>query len=394
MGDAEHFARHCWGRAPLHHHAGDDFADVLSLGDVDALLTSAVRRPEVRLMRAGQAVDAAAWCTTLRLGGRQVGDVVDPASVGRALLDGATVVLQSLHRTVPSVGRFASALEGEISHPVQVNAYLTPPGAAGLAPHSDGHDVLAVQLHGSKAWTVDGLGELDLVAGDVLYLPAGTRHAAATQDHSSLHLTIGIIRTTYRAVLDRLLAGDPDLDIPLPLGFAHPGALPDVERGLTEAIARATTALGEADPGATAASEQQRRRPRVRHEGHIASLVRLDSVDSTSCVRLRPGPAPVVAAEADGRVRLDLGDRVLHLPPAAVPALEVLLQRAAVPVGALPDLDGASQLVLARRLVREGMLVITDPLDSADAQRPRRSGAAGVGVGDGSMRPSPPPPVR
>ena len=56
------------------------------------------------------------------------------SGIGRALCrrfsaDGATVVLQSLHRTVPAVGRFASALEAEISHPVQVNAYLTPPGA-------------------------------------------------------------------------------------------------------------------------------------------------------------------------------------------------------------------------------------------------------------------------
>lgn len=361
MGDAEHFARSCWGRAPLHHHAGDEFADVLTLTDVDALLTSAVRRPEVRLMRAGQALDAASWCTTLRLGGRQVGDVVDPASVGRALLDGATVVLQSLHRTVPSVGRFASALEVEISHPVQVNGYLTPPGAAGLAPHSDGHDVLAVQLHGSKSWTVDGLGEVELVAGDVLYLPTGTRHAAATQDHSSLHLTIGIIRTTYRAVLDRLLARDSELDAPLPLGYATDAASADLERGLAEALTRASTLLAEADADALAASEQKRRRPRIRHEGHVASLVRLDILDPASCVRVRPGPSPTVSSDPDGRLRLDLGDRVLHLPPAAGPALDHLLRLDSVAVGDLPDLDGESQLVLVRRLVREGLLVIVDP---------------------------------
>lgn len=361
VGDAAHFARHCWGRAPLHHHAGDDFADVLTLADVDALLTSALRRPEVRLMRAGQALDAASWCTTLRLGGRQVGDVVDPAAVGRALLDGATVVLQSLHRTVPSVGRFAAELEGEISHPVQVNAYLTPPGAAGLAAHADGHDVLAVQLHGTKGWTVDGLGELQLAAGDVLYVPAGTRHSAATQDRSSLHLTIGIIRTTYRAVLDRLLARDPDLDAPLPLGFAAADGVDVLEEGLGRALAHAGRVLADADVDEVAASERRRRRPRVRHEGHLASIVRLDALDASTCVLVRPGPAPDLSA-AEGRLRLDLGDRVLHLPSAAGPALERLLEaRSPVAVGDLPDLDGPSQLVVARRLVREGLLVIVEP---------------------------------
>lgn len=346
---------------PHRHHTGDDFADVLTLADVDALLSSAVRRPEVRLMRAGQAVEPGAWSRTVRLGGREIGDVVDPAGVGRALLDGATVVLQSLHRTVPSVGRFASTLEGEISHPVQVNAYLTPPGAAGLAAHADGHDVIAVQLHGTKAWTVDGLGELELGPGDSLYLPAGTRHSAATQGRSSLHLTIGIIRATYRAALQRVLARHPDLDAPLPIGFAHRDAHSDVAAGISDALSVARDALHAADPDAIATSERRRRRPRLRHEGHVASIVGLDELAPTSRVALRSGPPPALTCEPDERLRLDLGDRVLHLPPVARAALEQLLRGSPLRVSELADLDAGSQLVLARRLVREGMLVLVGP---------------------------------
>lgn len=361
VGDADHFARHCWGLAPLHHYTGDDFADVLTLGDVDAHLSSAVRRPEVRLMRAGQPVAPGSWCTTVRLGGRPVPDVVDPAAVGRALLDGTTVVLQSLHRTVPSVGRFAAALEAEISHPVQVNAYLTPPGAAGLAPHADGHDVIAVQLHGSKSWTVDGLGELELAPGDALYLPVGTRHSAATQDRSSLHLTVGIIRSTYRAAIQRLLARQDALDAPLPIGFASDAGHAELAAGLADALGVAADVLQEADADELAASERQRRRPRVRHDGHVASIIGLDHLDHDTCVTLRRGPDPLLSTEPDDRLRLDLGDRVLHLPSVAAPALGSLLAGGAVRVGDLADLDGDSQLVLARRLVREGMLTIVPP---------------------------------
>lgn len=359
MGDAERFAHDCWGRAPLLHRTGDDFADVLTLAEVDRLLSSTARRPEVRLMRAGEPVDAASWCTTVRLGGRQVPDVVDPVAIGRALGDGATVVLQSLHRTVPAVGRFASALEAEVSHPVQVNAYLTPPGATGLAPHADGHDVIAVQLHGTKAWTVDGLGDVVLGPGDALYLPAGTRHAAETDERSSLHLTVGIVRVTYRAAIGRLLARATDLDAPLPLGYAATdGDRAELAAGLTGAIGSAATALSEADPVELADAEHRRRRPRLRHEGHVSSVVALDELGPGSCVRVRPGPPPVLSTEDHGRLRLDLGDRVLHLPAVARPALELLLDGDVVAVGNLPDLDEESRMVMARRLVREGMLLL------------------------------------
>jgi mannose-6-phosphate isomerase-like protein (cupin superfamily) len=358
VGDVDRFASEIWGRRPDLRAGGDPLADVLTLDDVDAILSGAVRRPEVRLMRDGTPVDAGAWTTTVRLGGRWVSDVVDPVAVGRHLLDGATVVLQSLHRTVPSVGRFAAALEAEVSHPVQVNAYLTPPGAAGLAPHADGHDVIAVQLHGTKAWDVDGLGGIELAPGDSLYLPAGTRHSAATAERASLHLTIGIIRVTERAAIQRVLAAaGPELDVTLPLGYAAEGGA-GLEEVLSGALRRATDALAAADPAEVAARERSRRRPRLRREGHVSAIVRLDRLDLDSVVRLRPGPVPVIDEERDGRVRVDATDRVLHLPPVARPALEVLLAGDPVRVGDLPGIDPSSRLVLARRLVVEGLLTL------------------------------------
>jgi len=331
---------------------------VLTLADVDALLASATRRPEVRIIRAGEAVDPRRWATEVRLGGRQVPDVVDPAAVAALLHEGATVGLQSLHRTVPAVGRFAADLEGQVSHPVQVNAYLTPPGSSGLAAHADGHDVIAVQLHGAKEWWVDGIGDLTLEAGDALYLPAGTRHRAATTDRSSLHLTIGIIPTTYRAALQRFLAR-ADLDAPLPLGYARDDAdAAALERVLADALQDAAKAFVDADPAELTAAERSRRRPRRRHDGFVASVVALDRLGPDTVLVLRDGLPPGVREEDDGRARIDLGDRVLHLPAGARPALDRLLEGAPCRVGELPDLTPPSRLVVARRLVVEGMLRI------------------------------------
>ena len=64
--------------------------------------------------------------------GAGVRDQVDADKVARLLADGCTVVFQGLHRAWPAVVDFAGALTRELGHPVQVNAYLTPPTAQRL----------------------------------------------------------------------------------------------------------------------------------------------------------------------------------------------------------------------------------------------------------------------
>ena len=314
-------------------------------------------------MRDGAPVDARDYCTTLRLGGRSVSDVADPAKVVDQFADGATVVLQSLHRTWPPVGRFVADLEAVVSHTVQANAYLTPAGAAGLAAHADSHDVLVLQLHGSKQWEIDGLGEVTMSPGDVLYLPAGTEHRAAAQQTASLHLTVGILRVRYRDVVQRILAGVGGLaDEPLPLGYAHdPLAEQTLEDGIRRVLDDVRAALISADPSDVAASERLRRRPRLRHEGHLSSVARVEELHLGSRVRLRDGSPPDLEVVDEGHVRAVLGDRSLRLPITARAALELLCAGDPVAVSALPDLDPDSQLVLARRLLREGMLVLAEP---------------------------------
>jgi mannose-6-phosphate isomerase-like protein (cupin superfamily) len=196
-------------------------------------LASGARIPTIRMVADGTPLPHQRYCSPTRLGGRTLDDVVDPIKVVARLSEGATLVLQSLHRTLPSVGAFVGALQHEISHPVQANAYLTPPGAAGLAEHADLHDVFALQLDGTKQWWIDGLGEITVQPGDVLYVPRGVRHRAATGGSTSLHLTIGVIRVTYRQVIDRMLRDGPEtLDALRLLSAGRPvrvGALPGLD---------------------------------------------------------------------------------------------------------------------------------------------------------------------
>lgn len=362
VGDVDVFAARHWGRAPLHRSGAGPWSDVLTLDDVDTIVRSALRRPQIRLVRDGERLDDREYCTDLRLGGRHVEDAADPAKVSAAFSAGATVVLQSLHRTWPPLARFAADLEHAASHPVQANAYLTPPGSRGLAPHRDGHDVLVLQLHGTKRWTVEGLGQPEVPTGDVLYLPAGTLHSATTGDHASLHVTIGILRTTYRAVLERLVAADGSLDRPLPLGYAAAPA-DELEAGLAVALDAVRALVDGVDVAEVARREQRRRRPRTQHDGRLASAARLPELGPSSVVRLRRGLVPHLERDGHGEVRLELDDRALHLPAVAVPALQALCGGGDVAVSDLPGVDPASRLVLARRLVAEGMLTIVPDAD-------------------------------
>ena len=105
VGDVSRFAAHHWGHTPLHLRTDDVMTDVLSVDDVDTLITSVARRPEIRLVQGGMPLDAARYCTPRRIGGKVVDDVIDPAKVAERFADGATVVLLSVHRTWPAAGR-------------------------------------------------------------------------------------------------------------------------------------------------------------------------------------------------------------------------------------------------------------------------------------------------
>ena len=366
-----------------HRADADRFDDVLSLGIVDELVARGARLPTVRMIADGTPLPASRFCSPTRLGGQALDDVVDPVKVAARLVDGATLVMQSLHRTSPTVAAFVTQLQDEISHPVQANAYLTPPDAAGLVEHGDLHDVLALQLHGSKRWWVAGLGEVTMRPGDVLYVPQGVRHRAETNGETSLHLTIGIIRVTYRQVIDRLLrtGGPASLDDPLPIGYRHRARRHQLEQGLDAALDGVLDLIGSTDLSEIAGYEQTRRLPRAPEAGRISSIVHVDELDLDAVVRwVAPEPLSRAVDEADGqqchwdglrshehcspqpeRITIDLGDRTLTMPATALEALRTLSRGTPVRVGDLPGLDEPSRVVFAKRLVREAACVI-DPV--------------------------------
>ena len=179
--------------------------------------------------------------------GAGIADQVDDSKLTALFADGATLVLQALHRTWPPLIDFTQQLAAELGHPVQVNAYVTPPQSRGFDDHYDVHDVFVLQISGRKHWRIhepvhpvplrdqpwtdrrEAVAEaadtppiIDAVLepGDCLYLPRGYLHAATALGGVSTHLTFGVHTWTRHAVartmLDRALldlAGDADVRV-------------------------------------------------------------------------------------------------------------------------------------------------------------------------------------
>lgn len=389
VGDTEQFLSDAWTRRPhrSERSSDDTFQDLLSLADVDRILTTtSLRSPAFRLVRDGQPLDTSSYLRSGRIGGRTVQDLPDVGRIFAHFDEGATIVLQGLHRYWEPLGRFCRDLELTLTHPVQANAYLTPPGSQGLRVHHDTHDVFALQTYGRKRWVTyepvvdapvasqkwssDRLGDsddageptldLEMHPGDCLYLPRGTLHAAATVAEASLHITIGINAVTWHDVFGRLLertAEEVGFREALPAGYAR-----DTD-GLEAAVARRLKELSswvaELDPHEIAAAERARfsSGSAVSLQGQLEQLLALDRIDDDTTVERRPLSVCELSKD-NGRLTVRLADRQLRMPAHAEAAVRRCIEGGRVKVGDLADvLDAAGRRVLVRRLVREGLLL-------------------------------------
>jgi bifunctional lysine-specific demethylase and histidyl-hydroxylase NO66 len=366
-GDAQTFLTKVWAsRTHLHHADPEALSALLTFDDVDLLLTgTAIRTPAVRIAKDGSVLPSSSYTRSATLAGQPLTGLVDPRKVFDLFDDGATVVLQGLHRYWAPLGALVTDLELALGHPCQANAYLTPPGSQGFAVHKDTHDVFVFQTHGSKVWEVHpaGAGGGDpqtvvLEPGVTMYLPTGTSHAARAQETASLHVTIGINQLTWRQVLERALeatleeAGAEHL----PAGYLDdPAVLAD---GLAERLHSLAAALEGLDPRAVADREVRRfltGRSLGQRGGLRDRLAARDLTDTTP-LRRRSGHPCVLLPEGD-RLRVLLGDRELTMPARLAGPLEAIRSAGTFrPADLAGHLDEQSRLVVCRRLVREGLL--------------------------------------
>ena len=333
-GDAQTFLEKVWAsRTHLHHTDPERLTGLLTLDDVDHLLTgTAIRTPAVRVARDGSVLPSSAFTRPATLAGQPMTGLVDPRKVFDLVDDGATVVLQGLHRYWAPLGALVADLELELGHPCQANAYLTPPGSQGFAVHSDTHDVFVFQTHGTKVWEIGRPASRTPSRRRSCSSPVSActcRPAPRTPREprtpprctSPSASTRSPGRGSWTGRWPGSATGPTTSTCPPATSTTRPGW----PQGWPPAWRRCAAALRDLD----AARGRGRRGAALPHRPHpgqrgglIDWLAGREVADDTTLER-RPGH-PCVLVEAGERLRLLLGDRELTLPAHLRPALELV----------------------------------------------------------------------
>ena len=175
-------------RQPLHIERANPeyFSDVVSVEKLEAVFSSAaVYYPDVQLTQSGFDIPSSDYAAADGL--------IDPARFFSRFADGATVIVSGSDRLFPEVAALCRQASQRFAGACRANLYLSPPGHQGFAPHYDTHDVMVVQVAGSKtfrlyetnaalpfpddAFNPDGFEpgalteEVLLTAGDTFYIP-------------------------------------------------------------------------------------------------------------------------------------------------------------------------------------------------------------------------------
>lgn len=368
-----------WGKK--HHHIRREqpgyFSGIISASQLeDYLNTARPPIPAVRLIKGKESIAPDSF--------RFSSGELNLVRIRNEFVAGYSIIINGLEQYCPPISAITHMIEFELNFESQINAYITPQSSQAFHAHFDDHDVIIMQIEGSKTWYLyegidvmprdfscrDTFPENDLPtpltlrleAGDVLYVPRGMVHAAQANEAPSIHLTVGIHAPTIKSLLMNALEA-LSLRDNRPLERLPPRALDDpvVRDCFGDRVRDVISAMGDPDviaDGWGAVQDALIRRGRCHSVGQlVANAVDANRVNSETLVaKYWPLYSRVLAT--DKGVALQFGQSLVSAD-ASHRAAMLFLSKSASPfkVCELPDLNAAEQIELARKLIIDGFLV-------------------------------------
>ncbi|MFD0440566.1 cupin domain-containing protein [Streptomyces chartreusis] len=338
---------------------------LVSFGTVnDLIATHRLEPPRLRLSADAEMVPQHRYAVPVVTRRHTVWQRIHTAELHQQLAKGASLVLDAIDELHEPIAELAQHLEGWLRTRVQVNAYASWTASEGFGTHWDDHDVIVVQIDGSKRWRLfsptrtaplykdtaepnpppeQPLADVVLHPGDLLYLPRGWWHAvSADQGTASLHLTCGLTPHTGADLVGWL---SEDLrsrdrirtDLPLHATPAERAAyLTELRTLVLDALDDPT--LLDRFAAARDAEDPGRPRPSLPHLTEVPARADLQ-------VRLTTGRARLTdARDDDGQqvARFTAAGQEIDFAPAVTPLLHQLLCGGWHPLADLAHPDGIS----------------------------------------------------
>jgi ribosomal protein L16 Arg81 hydroxylase len=337
---------------------------ILSVSDIDRLLESEqLPASFFHVIKNGVTRHAEEWS---RIAVAKTGEqrVALPERLFDEYSSGATLILNQAHHAIPALGLACREIACELGIPSRANIYVAPPQAEGFAKHTDGHEILILQISGAKHWQLyprEGAAvELEMRAGDLLYLPRNLAHSARTQQDASIHVSLGLIPTYAFQLMEELAfmaQGLEEFGQPVPFPAAGREA-----RLLFEAkfVERVRDMITERLP-----SQLIERRFRWLVEkqnkgwaGRFSDISRLDEITAETVVCARAGLLHEI--DDDGKfLHVRFAGSEVSLPKFLKTCLERILSDAPFAIREMRGMaSDPDKIELARKFVRTGLLTI------------------------------------
>jgi hypothetical protein len=368
--DTSWFLEHYQARKHFHvqRESPGFYRDFLTPGDLDlALKSEQLPAAFVGVVKEGARYLPEEWSRVAESNGTSQ-RVAIPEKLSGLHSEGATLILNQADRAVPSLKIACRELTSEFGFPIQANVYVTPRGSSGFSKHADDHEVLVMQIAGTKRWLLYPSNvppdsppvEIDMQPGDLLYLPRGLAHAARSQDQNSIHVTLGLRPAyTYQLIdeLAAIAAEDPDFQQPAPPRFADDRARGEFGaaflRDLTGLMSKTTPAeLMERRLNFHVGNQAQ------GWQARLSDLLLIRDMTLETIVRRRAGVSAVI--KGDGKfLGVEFADRRVLVPGFLKCALDLILGGDTFAVLEIEGMiDDRGKVRLASEFVKAGLLRI------------------------------------
>jgi ribosomal protein L16 Arg81 hydroxylase len=387
--DINTFFEQYWEQRPLiiTREQPNYYSDLFSRKDVDKLVClSELKFPNIQLSKKGESFP---WRYQSQKDEDSHYDSTVINELYHRYAQGHTIALNSLEKKWQPVLLLCQKLSLFLHAHAHINAYYTPQNSRGFDPHFDHQEVFVLQIEGSKRWRLykpfqlcplssqqryqiprHKLPELQheilLKPGDLLYMPSGCIHEASTADTSSLHLTIGVHVYRWLDLINKALMSVAKNNVSwrksLPLGFLKQ---PEAIYSLKQHFQTMLTALDQNIDVETAIEQ-------IRHrfideiltppDGHFTQIDRLNSVNLDTVVVKRHSWLCRIFSDLDS-ASIQFPNNTIKGPKHIEQALHFIADTERFPVKAIPNtLTATGKLVLVRRLVKEGLLMIASDI--------------------------------